>query len=320
MDELIEVHNIYKVFHTKNSDKTAINGISFTIKSGEIVGYIGMNGAGKSTMIKIMCGILTPSKGEVKIDGIIPYESRIRNAKNIGAVFGQRSQLWWDLPVIDSFKLLKSLYKISNREFARILNYFDDLFGISNLYNSLVRTLSLGERMKADIVASMLHNPKILFLDEPTIGLDFQAKNKMREAILDINKRYGTTIILTTHDLNDIETLCKRILIINSGKKIYDNSMEKLKTKYGNYKLLEFSNLTDCKFNKLISILNKNKISVSVAERNKVKEIILKKDQTNFAKVMEIIGEIDDSLNVELRNYPTEEIIERVYKDNETKK
>lgn len=320
MDELIRVNNIYKVFHTKKDKKTAINGISFTIKSGEIVGYIGMNGAGKSTMIKIMCGILTPNRGEVKINGIIPYESRIQNSKNIGVVFGQRSQLWWDLPVIDSFKLLKNLYKISNEEFSRTLKYFDNLFSISHLYDSLVRTLSLGERMKADIVASMLHNPKILFLDEPTIGLDFQAKNKMRKAILDINKQYGTTIILTTHDLNDIETLCKRILIINAGKKIYDDSMEKLKNKFGKYKLLEFNNLSDYKLNKLISQFNKNGIFVDVQKKDSVKDIVFRRDQTNFTKILQIIEECDDSFDMELKNYPTEKIIEKVYKNNETEK
>ena len=213
-------------FSTEYTIKKAVDDISFEINDGEIVGYIGANGAGKSTTIKMMTGILTPSSGRIIVDGVIPYENREKNAKNIGVVFGQKTQLWWDLAVSETFPLLKDIYGVSDEDYEEIL-------GLDEFFLSPVRTLSLGQRMRADLAAALIHNPKIIYLDEPTIGLDVVVKESVRKAIKDINEKYGTTIILTTHDLNDIEELCNRIIIIDSGKKIYDGELEGVKEQFG---------------------------------------------------------------------------------------
>ena len=220
-------------FSTEYTIKKAVDDISFEINDGEIVGYIGANGAGKSTTIKMMTGILTPSSGRIIVDGVIPYENREKNAKNIGVVFGQKTQLWWDLPVSETFPLLKDIYGVSDEDYEERMNYFKEILGLDEFFLSPVRTLSLGQRMRADLAAALIHNPKIIYLDEPTIGLDVVVKESVRKAIKDINEKYGTTIILTTHDLNDIEELCNRIIIIDSGKKIYDGELEGVKEQFG---------------------------------------------------------------------------------------
>ena len=220
-------------FSTEYTIKKAVDDISFEINDGEIVGYIGANGAGKSTTIKMMTGILTPSSGRIIVDGVIPYENREKNAKNIGVVFGQKTQLWWDLPVSETLPLLKDIYGVSDEDYEERMNYFKEILGLDEFFLSPVRTLSLGQRMRADLAAALIHNPKIIYLDEPTIGLDVVVKESVRKAIKDINEKYGTTIILTTHDLNDIEELCNRIIIIDSGKKIYDGELEGVKEQFG---------------------------------------------------------------------------------------
>lgn len=203
--------------------------ISFEIEKGEIVGYIGANGAGKSTIIKKMTGILTPTSGQVTVDGSIPYENRQKNAMDIGVVFGQRTQLWWDLPLTETFSLPKEIYDVSDEVFNERMEFLNEILELKPFLLSLVRTLSLGQRMRADIAAALIHNPKVIYLDEPTIGLDVIVKENVRRAIKEINQKYGTTIILTTHDLSDIEELCQRIIIIDEGKKIYDGSLEEIK-------------------------------------------------------------------------------------------
>lgn len=220
-------------FSTEYTIKKAVDDISFEINDGEIVGYIGANGAGKSTTIKMMTGILTPSSGRIIVDGVIPYENREKNAKNIGVVFGQKTQLWWDLAVSETFPLLKDIYGVSDEDYEERMNYFKEILGLDEFFLRPVRTLSLGQRMRADLAAALIHNPKIIYLDEPTIGLDVVVKESVRKAIKDINEKYGTTIILTTHDLNDIEELCNRIIIIDSGKKIYDGELEGVKEQFG---------------------------------------------------------------------------------------
>ena len=220
-------------FSTEYTIKKAVDDISFEINDGEIVGYIGANGAGKSTTIKMMTGILTPSSGRIIVDGVVPYENREKNAKNIGVVFGQKTQLWWDLPVSETFPLLKDIYGVSDEEYEERMNYFKEILGLDEFFLSPVRTLSLGQRMRADLAAALIHNPKIIYLDEPTIGLDVVVKESVRKAIKNINEKYGTTIILTTHDLNDIEELCNRIIIIDKGKKIYDGELEGVKEQFG---------------------------------------------------------------------------------------
>lgn len=272
---------IKSFFSTEHITKKAVDDISFEINDGEIVGYIGANGAGKSTTIKMMTGILTPTNGIVTVNGIVPYENREKNAKNIGVVFGQKTQLWWDLPISETFSLLKDIYDITDNDFEERMRFFKEILGLDEFFLNPVRTLSLGQRMRADLAAALIHNPKVIYLDEPTIGLDVVVKESVRKAIKEINAKYGTTIILTTHDLNDIEELCSRIIIIDKGKKIYDGEIEGVKEKYGYLTTVEiqvkednlesFNEFTDIKEddefnltykdNKLLVTFNKNKIS-----------------------------------------------------------
>lgn len=221
------------LFSTEKVVKTAVDDISFTIDTGEIVGYIGSNGAGKSTTIKMMTGILVPTKGTCSVAGINPSRNRKENAQNIGVVFGQRTQLWWDLPLSESFTILKEIYNVSDTDYAEQMEFLNRVLDLHDFFDRPVRTLSLGQRMRADLGAALLHNPKVLYLDEPTIGLDLVVKDNIRKAIKEINEKYQTTVILTTHDIGDIEELCSRIIIIDEGRKIYDGSLSELKDTYG---------------------------------------------------------------------------------------
>lgn len=221
------------LFSNEKVRKVAVDDISFSIDKGEIVGYIGSNGAGKSTTIKIMTGILTPSRGECLIDGVDPSKERKKNAQNIGVVFGQRTQLWWDLPLSESFTILKEIYHVSDEEYKEQMKFLNRVLDLEEFFTRPVRNLSLGQRMRADLGAALLHNPKVLYLDEPTIGLDLVVKDHIRDAIREINQKYQTTVVLTTHDIGDIEELCNRIIIIDGGKKIYDGSLDDLKDQFG---------------------------------------------------------------------------------------
>ena len=230
---------ITNLFHRKYEIKKAVDDISFSIKKGEIVGFIGPNGAGKSTTIKMLSGILYPDEGDVKINGYIPYKQRKQYVKNIGVVFGQKSQLHWDLPLIESFELMKYIYKIPQDVYEENLHKFTRLLDMEDFINQPVRQLSLGQRMRGDIVAALLHSPEIVFFDEPTIGLDVVAKEKIREFVKYMNETEQTTIIFTTHDMQDIEKVCERLIIIDAGNKIYDGSIEEIKSKYANTKTIE---------------------------------------------------------------------------------
>lgn len=221
------------LFSNEKVRKMAVDDISFSIGEGEIVGYIGSNGAGKSTTIKMMTGILTPSKGECLINGVNPSKERKKNAQNIGVVFGQRTQLWWDLPLSESFTILKEIYHVSDEDYKQQMEFLNRVLDLEEFFTRPVRNLSLGQRMRADLGAALLHNPKVLYLDEPTIGLDLVVKDHIRDAIREINQKYHTTVVLTTHDIGDIEELCSRIIIIDGGKKIYDGSLEELKDQFG---------------------------------------------------------------------------------------
>lgn len=275
---------IKSFFTSEYTVKKAVDNISFEINDGEIVGYIGANGAGKSTTIKMMTGILKPTNGIVSVNGLVPYENREKNAKNIGVVFGQKTQLWWDLPISETFSLLKDIYDVSDEDFNERMSFLKEVLELDEFFLSPVRTLSLGQRMRADLAAALIHNPKVIYLDEPTIGLDIVVKERVRKAIKEINEKYNTTIILTTHDLNDIEELCSRIIIIDKGKKIYDGEINGVKEKFGYLTTVEIQikeeiNLEnfnefnemkdDCEFklnfneNKLSITFNKNKISSS---------------------------------------------------------
>ena len=216
----------------------ALNDVSFSIADGEMVGYIGPNGAGKSTTIKIMCGILTPDSGACDIDGRTPWRERTAHVRDIGVVFGQRSQLWWDVPIIDSFELIRDIYKVDKKLFKSNLDELTELLGLQELLKTPTRTLSLGQRMRCEIAASLLHSPKILFLDEPTIGLDAVSKIAVRQFIKKLNAEHGTTVILTTHDMQDIEALTERILLIGKGRILLDGSLAELKKQFSESKTL----------------------------------------------------------------------------------
>jgi ABC-2 type transport system ATP-binding protein len=215
------------------TEVVAVENISFTIGAGEAVGYLGPNGAGKSTMIKMMTGILVPSGGDVRVFGRTPHENRIANAREIGVVFGQRSQLWWDLPVMDSFLLHQRIYGIEESRFRANLERFSRLLELTPFLDRAVRQLSLGQRMRSEIVMALLHDPKVLFLDEPTIGLDVVAKDAVRKFLAEINRERGTTIILTTHDLVDIEEICPRLIMVDGGKLLFDGELRNLRASLG---------------------------------------------------------------------------------------
>ena len=217
------------LFHREYETVHALSDVSFTIHDGEMIGYIGPNGAGKSSTIKILSGILTPDSGTVLVDGRVPYRNRIEHVSQIGVVFGQRSQLWWDVPVIDSFALLKDIYSISNEQYRQSLEELTELLDLKELLRSPARQLSLGQRMRCEIAASLLHRPRILFLDEPTIGLDAVSKLAVRDFILKQNQNAGTTVILTTHDMQDIEALASRIILIGKGRILMDGSLSDIK-------------------------------------------------------------------------------------------
>lgn len=227
---------VHALFHKEYEYIKALNDVSFSIADGEMVGYIGPNGAGKSSTIKIMCGILTPDCGECIINGMIPHKDRVNYVKDIGVVFGQRSQLWWDVPVIDSFELLRDIYKIGDKEYKESLNELVSALSIETIIKTPARQLSLGQRIRCEIAASLLHNPKILFLDEPTIGLDAVSKIAVREFITRINKERKTTVILTTHDMQDIEALTNRIILIGKGKILLDGDLNDIKRQHTEYK------------------------------------------------------------------------------------
>lgn len=256
MENMIEVSNVkryYRIakrkegmgnslknlFRREYVVKKAVDDISFTIKKGEIVGFIGPNGAGKSTTIKMLSGILYPDDGSVIIDGFVPYKQRKQYVKNIGVVFGQKSQLNWDLPLIESFELMRYIYKIPKDLYEENLQTFTRLLDMEDFINQPVRQLSLGQRMRGDIVAALLHSPEIVFFDEPTIGLDVVAKEKIRNFIKYMNETRQTTIIFTTHDMQDIEKVCQRLIIIDAGKKVYDGSIQGIKDKYASIKNIE---------------------------------------------------------------------------------
>jgi ABC-2 type transport system ATP-binding protein len=211
----------------------AVDGISFEIEPGELVGYIGPNGAGKSTTIKMLAGLLVPSGGELWVSGRVPWKERRAHVINLGAVFGQRTTLWWDLPVIESLDLLQYIYKVPPNRFRHNMDEFRELLDIASFLDTPVRSLSLGQRMRADLCAALLHDPVLLFLDEPTIGLDVVAKERIRQFILHINRERGTTVILTTHDLSDVEKLCERVMIIDHGRLLFDGQLDALRERFG---------------------------------------------------------------------------------------
>ena len=230
--------NLSSTISRKHDIIQAVDDVNFSLERGELVGYIGANGAGKSTTIKMLTGILVPTSGHIDVMGLTPYRHRKENTRRIGVVFGQRTQLWWDLPVIDSFELLKHIYEIPQNLYKQNLEFFSELLQLHPFLSTPVRRLSLGQRMRCDLTAALLHNPEILYLDEPTIGLDVVAKEQVRQFLRQVNAERQVTVILTTHDLNDVEQVCQRLIIIDNGKIIYDGGIDDLKKRYGKTRML----------------------------------------------------------------------------------
>ena len=229
---MIRARGLTKRFKTRRTVVTAVDGVDFDIDEGEFIAYVGPNGAGKSTTIKMMCGVLVPTSGELTVDGLVPSRERRALALRMGVVFGQRTQLWWDLPLRDSFNLVGRLYRVKKDELDRRIEELDAVLDLAPLLGTPVRSLSLGQRMRGELAAAVLPRPRVLFLDEPTIGLDVEAKAAVRQFLAGINREHGTTVVLTTHDLGDIVQLCRRMLIIDHGHVIYDGSVDGLKAMF----------------------------------------------------------------------------------------
>ena len=297
----------------------AVDGISFDIDAGEIVGYIGPNGAGKSTTIKMMTGILKPTDGTILINDHVPYTNRIKQAQIMGVVFGQRTQLWWDLPVIESFKILKEIYKVDQKTFDRHMDMFNELVGLKGLYSQQARTLSLGQRMLCDITASFLHNPQVVFLDEPTIGLDISVKAKIRSVIKELNRERNTTIILTTHDLGDVEALCQRIIIIDKGKILYDGDIKKVNALFGAYRTIKVqidgfneTTITSLK-NKLAERFGNNS-GITIAETEEFwTDVTIDQARTPLSDVLGFVMSSFTVSDVRIVEISMENVVQQVY-------
>lgn len=306
---------IKDLFHRKYEQVTAVNNISFDINRGEVVGYIGPNGAGKSTTIKMMVGILTPTSGEVTVDGIIPYKNRKQYMKNIGVVFGQRTQLWWDIPVTESLLLMKYMYKIPDAQYRRNLELFHEILDLDSFKNTAVRQLSLGQRMRADLCAALLHNPQILFLDEPTIGLDVVVKDQIREFIQEINKEHKITVILTTHDMDDIEKLCSRVIVIDHGQKMYDGNIAQLKNEFGSDEVMTLQFEEGSNMDRIQMQLSAKNVRQVVMDGKKLKIVYDKKEITSTS-IIEFVMKQAKLVDFMIQPCDIDEVIKRLYNHN----
>ena len=325
----IEVQNLSKSFKVKQKEKglkgslkaiikpnyktiKAVKDISFEVEEGEIIAFIGPNGAGKSTTIKILTGILFPDGGDIKVLGINPTKERKKLAYNIGTVFGQKEQLWMHLTPYDNFKFFAAIYDIPEKKAEEKIKELNELFDLDKFINTPVRNLSLGQRIRCEIVASLIHEPKILFLDEPTIGLDPVVKDSIRKLIKKMNKEYNTTIFLTSHDVSDIEKLCKRVIIINNGKIVLDDSMTNLKYHYLNRKIVEV------KSKEKINFYNEDGITV-LKENEKNLKLQIDTKTKNLSDVLKLIDP-ENIIDINISNTPLEDIISDIYKEVQTAK
>lgn len=308
--------SVKALFHKKTETVKAVDGLTFNVDKGEILGFIGPNGAGKSTAIKMLTGILTPTSGTLNIDGQIPFKDRKNYVKEIGVVFGQRTQLWWDLPLTETYSVLKEIYMIEDSKFRKRMEFLNEVLELNEFIKSPVRTLSLGQRMRADIAASMLHSPKVLFLDEPTIGLDVVVKDNIRKAIGQINEQDKTTIILTTHDLNDIEMLCERIVMIDKGKMVYDGSLARMKDTYGKMREVDVSLHNEDEAGrfdfKTAFNFDQDDYSVDI----KAKEMVLKFNsaKVSITEMLNYILKTAHVRDIAVKDADIEEIIRRIYR------
>ncbi len=330
MSAIIEIKNVTKEFKVLNRHEglrgsikdlfsreynivRAVDNISINIAQGEIAGYLGPNGAGKSTTIKMMTGVLEPTSGEILVNGIIPYKNRSKNAMDIGVVFGQRSQLWWALPLIESFRILKDIYCISDKDYKDMLELYHSLVDIDPILHKPVRQMSLGQRTLSDILAAFLHDPRIVFLDEPTIGLDVSMKSKIRSLIQSLNREKKTTVILTTHDMGDVDALCRRIVIIDKGKMLYDNDIEHLRGFFGSYRTLKIRANGDLK--KQSEIIKKEFTDISVSCDEEWISLLIDESK---AKVIDVLGQLQSShkiTDMQLEEISTEEVIKKIYEE-----
>ena len=330
MSSIIEIKNVTKEFRVLNRREglkgsirdlfsrdykivRAVDNISMSIDQGEIVGYLGPNGAGKSTTIKMMTGVLEPTSGEILVDGNVPYKNRSKNAQIIGVVFGQRSQLWWALPLIESFKLLKDVYQIEDKQYNDMMELYASLVDIEPLLHKPVRQMSLGQRTLSDILAAFLHDPKIVFLDEPTIGLDVSMKAKIRTLIHALNKEKNTTVILTTHDMGDVDALCRRIVIIDKGKMLYDNDISHLKGFFGSYRTLKIR--VDGDLKKEAEVIAKEFPALKVEADDEWISILVDEDKIT---VMEVLAKLQKTRRVrdmQLEEISTEDVIKKIYEE-----
>ncbi|MFT9848694.1 ABC transporter ATP-binding protein [Aneurinibacillus sp. REN35] len=292
----------------------AVKGIDLEIAPGEIVGYIGENGAGKSTTIKMLTGILMPTAGYLRVNGMDPHREREKFVRTIGVVFGQRSQLWWDIAVQESFTLLKKVYRLSDEEYKRHMGHVIDVLEIDHLLNKPVRKLSLGQRMRCELAAALIHNPPLLFLDEPTIGLDVLVKLKIREFLKEINQTYGTTILLTTHDLSDIEALSSRVIMLDNGSIIYDGGLNELRTTWGNEKrvVVEFTNAAEVEeLERLTSTL-----PVTWQKENDLRfRAIFGEESVAISDLLSRIISRYEVKDISIETVSTEEIVRKIYEE-----
>lgn len=294
----------------------AVDGISFSVPKGEILGFIGPNGAGKSTVIKMLTGILTPTSGTCRINGKIPQEDRKNYVREIGVVFGQRTQLWWDLALRETYAVLKEIYQVPDDKYKKRMVFLNEVLELDSFITSPVRTLSLGQRMRADIAASLLHSPKVLFLDEPTIGLDVVVKENIRNAIRRINAEEGTTVILTTHDLSDIELLCERIVMVDKGKKVFDGAISELKRDYGDVRTLNFELVNSPDF-KLLDYKRRFNLTDDNISVERDKGTVKVRFDTAAVSVEEIISYTLSTVHVKdlnIKEVEIEEIIKKLYR------
>lgn len=319
VENLVKEFTIYKRISLFNREKIktkVVKEISFEIKKGEILGFLGPNGSGKSTTIKMLTGILTPTSGNILVNGLVPVDNRVENAKTIGVVFGQKTSLWWDLSVEDNLKLLKEIYFINNENYKKRYKYLDELLNLEEIKDKQIRQLSLGQRMKADLAGALLHKPTILFLDEPTIGLDVVIKDKILKALKKINKDENVTILLTTHDMRDVEYLCNNIVVINNGEVIYKNSLEKLKKIYAKDKvcicnLINIFNIEDV-MNKLI--LDKT-IKEYKLEKNNLRIILENNIEREKELILKLFNELEIE-NIKFEEISIDKIVKRIYTSN----
>lgn len=304
---------ILSLFNPKYEIKQAVKGVSFNIEEGEMVGYIGANGAGKSTTIKMLTGILTPTSGKVLINGLNPAKNRIKNNMQIGAVFGQRTQLWWDIPVIESYKLIQKIYDIPEKQYKENLEYFSQTLGLGELLKTPVRQLSLGQKMRCEIAAAFLQNPKIVYLDEPTIGLDFMVKEKIRKFIKQLNKDRNTTVILTTHDLQDIEEICSRIIIIDQGSIMFDGALDAIREEFSKFQVANIlvKDVTPELKDYLDNHAKKFEV-LSIDEDNKV-NIKFNRDEITIAGIFDEITTKCTILDLNIQDIAIETIVKTLY-------